>query len=52
MNKHFNETRKIDPSKGPTIGDSTPNDIDRVEIGPTKLAFDEWKAVGLELPDL
>ena len=52
MIKHFNETRKIDPSKGPTIGDNTPNDMDRVEIGPTKLAFDEWKAVGLELPDL
>ena len=52
MNKYFNETRKIDPSKGPTIGDNTPNDVDRVEIGPTKLAFDEWKALGLELPDL
>ena len=52
MNKHFNETRKIDPSKGSAIGDNTPNDMDRVEIGPTKLAFEEWKAAGLELPDL
>ena len=52
MNKHFNETRKIDPSKGSAIGDNTPNDMDRVEIGPTKLALDEWAIAGLELPDL
>ncbi len=28
------------------------NDNDRVEIGPTSLAFDEWEALGLECPDL
>ena len=33
-------------------GDNTPNDMDRVEIGPTKLAFDEWAEAGLELLDL
>ena len=33
-------------------GDNSPNDMDRVEIGPTKLAFDEWAKAGLDLPDL
>ena len=32
--------------------DNTPNDLDRVEIGPTKLAFDEWAKAELKLPDL
>ena len=44
--------RKIDPSRGATLGDGTPNDNDRVEIGPTQLAFGEWAAAGLALPDL
>ena len=44
--------RKIDPTKGATLGDGTPNDNDRVEIGPTQLAFREWEAAGLTLPDL
>ncbi|MEO0357326.1 MAG: dimethylsulfonioproprionate lyase DddP [Pseudomonadota bacterium] len=52
MNQHFRDTRKIDPTKGATLGDNTPNDADRVEIGPTQLAFKEWQAAGLELPDL
>ena len=52
MNQHFHENRKIDPTKGATIGDNTPNDMDRVEVGPTRLAFDEWANAGLELPDL
>lgn len=34
------------------VGDNTPNDMDRKEIGPTKLAFGEWAKAGLELPDL
>ena len=33
-------------------GHNTPNDLDWVEIGPTKLAFDEWAKAELELPDL
>ncbi|MFN3145857.1 MAG: dimethylsulfonioproprionate lyase DddP [Paracoccaceae bacterium] len=41
-----------DPGAGPLLGDGTPNDGDRVEIGPTALAFAEWRAAGLELPDL
>ncbi|MGB1154216.1 MAG: dimethylsulfonioproprionate lyase DddP [Paracoccaceae bacterium] len=34
------------------MGDNTPNDMNRVEIGPTKLAFEEWEKAGLILPDL
>lgn len=52
MNSHYSDRRKIDPSRGATLGDGTPNDNDRVEIGPTQLAFAEWAAAGLALPDL
>ncbi|MDH3660631.1 MAG: Xaa-Pro peptidase family protein [Alphaproteobacteria bacterium] len=52
MNAPYRDRRKIDPSKGGTLGDGTPNDADRVEIGPTLLAYQEWEAAGLELPDL
>jgi Xaa-Pro aminopeptidase len=52
MNTHFSSTRKIDPTRGEKLGDGTPNDMDRIEIGPTQLAFSEWEAAGLELPDL
>ena len=52
MNTHYRDTRKIDPTRGATLGDNTPNDADRIEIGPTRLAFGEWAAAGLELPDL
>ncbi|WP_421904488.1 dimethylsulfonioproprionate lyase DddP [Mameliella sp.] len=52
MNTHFRDTRKIDPTRGAVTGDNTPNDMDRIEIGPTRLALAEWAAAGLELPDL
>ncbi|EBA11400.1 peptidase M24 [Roseobacter sp. CCS2] len=52
MNTHYRDTRKIDPTRGATLGDGTPNDQDRVEIGPTQLAFGEWAAAGLQLPNL
>ena len=52
MNEHFRDRRKIDPSRGAALGDGTPNDNDRIEIGPTQLAFGEWTAAGLELPNL
>jgi Xaa-Pro aminopeptidase len=52
MNTHFRDRRKIDPARGATLGDNTPNDADRVEIGPTQLAYAEWAAAGLQLPDL
>ena len=52
MNTHYRDTRKIDPTRGSTLGDGTPNNQDRMEIGPTQLAFAEWEAAGLTLPDL
>ncbi|MDA7963380.1 dimethylsulfonioproprionate lyase DddP [Ruegeria sp.] len=52
MNRHYRDTRKIDPTRGAVLGDGTPNDNDRVEIGPTQLAFSEWAVAGLELPNL
>ena len=52
MNQHYSATRKIDPNRGSNLGDGSPNNADRIEIGPTKLAFDEWDAAGLILPDL
>lgn len=45
-------TRKIDPTRGSHLGDGTLNDQDRVEIGPTQLAYAEWAAGGLVLPNL
>lgn len=52
MADHYSDRRKIDPSRGATLGDGTPNDNDRVEIGPTQLAFAEWEAASLTLPNL
>lgn len=53
MSQHYSDTRrKIDPSRGDRLGDGTANDNDRVEIGPTQLAFREWEAAGLALPNL
>ncbi len=51
--------RKINPTRIPPVKPSTPfkadgsvNDNDRVETGPTALAFHEWDALGLEIPHL
>ena len=47
--------QKIDPSRRRATGltpDGTPDDNDRVEIGPTALAFAEWEAAGLTVPNL
>jgi len=52
MSTPYREIRKIDPSKGTRLGDGSPNDNDRIEIGPTQLAFKEWEAAGLILPNL
>ncbi len=41
--------RKIDPSLKP---DGSPRDNNRVETGPTDLAFTEWAALGLIAPNL
>ncbi len=44
---------KVDPSKTPRMRpDNTPDFNDRIEIGPTQLAYDEWEKVGLQCPDL
>ncbi len=48
----YRNQRKIDPSMGEKLGDGSPNDDNRIEIGPTRLAFAEWKAANLQLPDL
>jgi len=53
MNEAYRpQVRKIDPSKGQHLPDGTLNDNDRVEIGPTPLAYAEWEAAGLALPNL
>ena len=52
MHTHHRDTRKIDPTRGSRLADGSPNLNDRMEIGPTKLAYDEWDAAGLILPDL
>jgi Xaa-Pro aminopeptidase len=41
--------RRIDPTRRP---DGSPDDNDRLEIGPTALAFAEWAAAWLTPPDL
>lgn len=42
--------RKIDPSRRRHLvrPDGTPDDNDRVEIGPTALAFEEWGEPGAD----
>lgn len=52
MNQHYRDTRKIDPTKGALLPDGNLNDNDRVEIGPTMLAYGEWENAGLTLPNL
>ncbi len=52
MTQQYRDIRKINPGRGATLADGTPNDQDRVEIGPTHLAFAEWDKAGLALPDL
>lgn len=47
--------RKIDPARRPATRlkpDGTPDDNDRVETGPTPMAFAEWQALGLTPPDI
>ena len=43
--------RKIDPTRRAHLkADMTPDDNNRVEIGPTGLAFAEWAEAGLTAP--
>lgn len=50
--EHYRDHRKIDPSMGDVLGDGSPNNDNRIEIGPTRLAFGEWAAAELKLPNL
>ena len=50
--QHVRDNRKIDPSQGERRPDGSPDDNNRIEIGPTHLAFDEWAAAGLTAPNL
>ena len=52
VDSSYREHRKIDPSCGSHLGDGTPNDQDRIEIGPTQLAYAEWAQAELVLPNL
>ncbi|MGI9301479.1 MAG: dimethylsulfonioproprionate lyase DddP [Gammaproteobacteria bacterium] len=53
MDPHYANARKIDPTAHARLKpDGTPDDNDRVEIGPTALAFDEWARAGLQAPNL
>jgi len=50
---HYSASRKIDPLTSSRLKpDGTPDDNDRVEIGPTELAFTEWQQANIEIPDL
>ncbi len=49
---YYSDSRKIDPTQGNLLGDGSPNDGNRIEIGPTALAFREWQQAGLSLPNL
>ncbi|HEU0222181.1 MAG TPA: dimethylsulfonioproprionate lyase DddP [Paracoccaceae bacterium] len=50
MKQHYADSRKIDPTR--RRPDGTPDDNDRVETGPTPLAFAEWQEAGIAAPDL
>ena len=55
MNSSYSITSpKIDPSRGVFAckPDGSPNDEDRVEIGPTDKAFEEWAALDITAPNL
>ncbi|MGR3540642.1 MAG: dimethylsulfonioproprionate lyase DddP [Hasllibacter sp.] len=52
MNQHYRDRRKIDPTRGTALDDGSPNEGDRIEIGPTALARREWREAGLPEPDL
>ena len=50
MNEHFSDTRKVNPTA--LRPDGTPDDNDRIVIGPTPLAFGEWADMGIPIPNL
>ncbi len=48
MNKPVSSLQKSFSRKS----DNTPDNNDRFEIGPSQIAFDEWRALGLRSPDM
>ena len=50
--EYYSAQRKIDPSCGEFLHDGSPNNDNRIEIGPSRLAYDEWLDAGLVLPNL
>ena len=52
MKSNYSNIRKIDPLKGTHLPDGTPNNSDRIEIGPSLLAIREWETAGLIFPNL
>ncbi len=52
MDKPYVERRKIDPTRGDRLGDGTPNDADRIEIGPTQLVFCRMASRRADLAEL
>lgn len=51
----LSSNQKIDPTRrrpSQFKSDGSVNDNDRVEIGPTELAFQEWEGLGLTTPNL
>ncbi len=52
MKSYYRDTRKIDPACGAALGDGSPNNQDRIEIGPTQLAMREWEEANLIVPNL
>ncbi|MFT5503706.1 MAG: Xaa-Pro aminopeptidase [Gammaproteobacteria bacterium] len=52
-NPHSIPKPKVNPARRPGMRpDNTPEDNDRVEIGPSPMAYAEWEAAGLQCPDL
>ncbi|MFT5740355.1 MAG: Xaa-Pro aminopeptidase [Gammaproteobacteria bacterium] len=52
-NPHSISNPTVDPSRRPAMRpDNTPDDNNRIEIGPTPMAYAEWAAAGLQCPDL
>ena len=47
--RKINPGGRIKPGRKP---DGTPDDNERIEIGPTQSAFDEWLELGIEMPSL
>ena len=52
VKSNYSNSRKIDSLKGTQLSDGTPNNSERIEIGPSLLAIREWETAGLIFPNL